>query len=749
MTTSSLPTSNEIKLINDQLNELLSMCKNSPDKSKNRIRRAFDLASHAHMGIRRKSGELYIFHPLSVAKIVVNEIGLDNEDATCAALLHDVVEDSEDYTLEDIRHHFGDKVAELVDGLTKIQGVFDKEQSKQAENFKKILLTIVTDINVIIIKIADRLHNMRTLDAMSESKQFQIASETLYFFAPIAYQLGLNKIKTELENLYLKHTQPKAYKEIKEKINKKEIDSETFIQEFKKPIVQKLEEARIKFVISSRFKSEYSIWRKMQDKNVSFEEIFDLFAIRIVFEPTKNLPERTQCWAIYVLITEIYHPKTDRLRDWVGTPKTNGYEALHCTVMSQAGLWVEVQIKTGRMDDIAEKGIAAHWKYKTSGQSNQELNNKWLQQVRENITNIDENAETFINNFKTNMLQPEIYVFTPKGDQRTLTKGATALDFAYEIDTNIGNQAVAAKVNYKLMPLNCILRSADQVEIITTKTQKAKKEWLNIATTEKAKKQIKLALKDETEEHSKKGKKIIDEKLAELGILDPGEQTYKKLVNAYKQENEEELFSNTATGILSLDNFDRIIKENTQEKLIEYWGMQVTQNEDKRKETEQKQPNNKKSENTGTPSTDQPGDKNSFEIAECCKPIPGDEIIGIIMDESTSTVTVHKKKCETATQLAAQHHEKITNIEWSSYTSLSHLAVLEIRGIDRIGILKDLADIITNRLNVNIRKLNVEAHNEIFDGSIELYIQNLTDLGKLITAISDVKGMDSVKRLEQ
>jgi GTP pyrophosphokinase len=748
MQTSSLQTAGEKKLIREQLEELLSNCPDRTEEVKSKIRKAFDFANHAHMGVRRKAGEPYILHPLSVAMIVVKEIGL-GKDAICAALLHDVVEDA-DYTVEDIRFSFGDKVAELVDGLTKIEGVFDKTQSKQAENFRKILLTLITDINVILIKLADRLHNMRTLDAMSERKQFQIASETFYLFAPLADRLGFYKIKTELEDLSLKYYEPAAYKEIKEKIDKKEIESETFILNFEAPIIEKLKEAEIEFIINSRFKSVYSIWRKMQSKNVPFEEVYDLFAIRIVFKPNSNLPERTQCWAIYSLITEIYRPKLERLRDWVGTPKANGYEALHCTLMGPEGVWVEVQIKTERMDDIAERGIAAHWKYKMSGQSKNEFDN-WLQQARENLMASEENAETFVARFKTNLLQPEIYVFTPKGEQRKLPKGATALDFAYDIHSHIGNHAIAAKVNYKLVSLNHILKSTDQVEIITTRTQKPKKEWLDFVITVKAKNLIRSTLKSEVKEHSKKGKGIIDKKLADLGIQ-PSARTYRKLIDAYKQANKDALFSNVGAGLLTLDNFNKVIRENTPQKWVQYWSMQLglggrNKIKNLRKMVEERQHHLEKSETINAKSTYLLKDDLSYKIAECCKPIPGDEIIGFT-DDSTSIITVHKRKCEKAMKLAAQHAEKIVNAQWSVHKILSFLAILEIRGIDRIGILKDLTDIIADRLNVNIRKLNIESHDGIFEGFIELYVHDLEDLTILINAVQHIKGMDSVKRVE-
>lgn len=755
---STLQTEEEKKFINKQFEELLEVCSNSSEEKLNLIRKAFDFANHAHMGVRRKAGEPYILHPLAVAFIVIKEIGL-NEDAVCAALLHDVVEDT-DYTIEDIKFSFGDKIAELVDGLTKIDGAFDKSQSKQAENFKKILLTLVTDVNVILIKLADRLHNMRTLDSMSPKKQFQIASETFYLFAPLAHRMGFYAIKSELEDLSLKYYEPEDYKDIKEKIGQKEIESETFIKEFEAPIIEKLNGADIEFQINSRFKSVYSIWRKMQNKNIPFEEVYDLFAVRIVFKPTAGVPERTQCWSIYSLITEIYRSKLERLRDWVGTPKANGYEALHCTLMGPGGIWVEVQIRTERMDEIAERGIAAHWKYKAFGNSSEELD-KWLKQVRENIIDTDENAEIFISRFKSNLLSPEIYVFTPKGEQKQLPKGSSILDFAYEIHSQVGNHAIAGKVNHKLVPLNHILESADQVEIITTKTQKPKKEWIDYVITSKAKNFIKIALRTEAKEDGKKGKTIIDQKLNELGIQ-PSARTYRKLIEAYKQTNKEELFSNVGAGLLTLDNFNKILRENTPQKWVQYWGMQLglggkTKISTLRKKLEDKE----KQTTTATDKTEkekinpkqtyllkEEGENLSYKIAECCKPIPGDEIIGFA-DEDLTTVTVHKKKCPVASRIAAQHAERIVNAKWTTHKILSFLAILEIRGIDRIGLLKDITDIVTNQLNVNIRKLNIESHDGIFEGFIELYVHDLDDLSLLINKVQHIKGMDSVKRVEK
>jgi GTP pyrophosphokinase len=747
----ALQTPEDQRLIKTKFDELLASCTKCSKEEMEIIRRAFNLANDAHMGVRRKSGEPYIIHPLEVALIVVREIGLGYKSIS-AALLHDVVEDT-DYTVEDIRtrFRFGDKIASMVDGLTKIEGLFDKSQSKQAENFKKILLTLTDDVRVILIKLADRLHNMRTLDSMPPDKQFQIASETLYLFAPLAHRMGFFEIKSEMEDLSMKYYNPSSYSEIKAKIEKKEEESGKFINDFEQPIIEKLQKAKIEFQISSRFKSVYSTWRKMKTKNVPFEEIYDLFAVRIVFVPTRGVPERTQCWSIYSLITEIYHSKTDRIRDWVGTPKINSYEALHCTLMASGGTWVEIQIRTHRMDEIAERGIAAHWKYKESESEEGEFD-KWLQEVKENISKPDVDALQFLDNFKFNLLTPNIYVFTPKGDQYTLPKGSTILDFAYGIHTEIGNRTAAAKVNYILCPLNYVLQSGDQIEIITVENQKPSREWLGYVITPKAKSIIKNALRSEVKEHRKQGRNIIEEKLKELGIK-PSARTYRKLINAYNQSTKEEMFSNVGSGLLTLDNFDKIIRENSPQKIVQYWGMQLglggrRNMKSMRKEALKKKQSQEISRKIPYLIKETAEDEApSFIIADCCKPIPGDEIIGFT-DENKTSVTVHKRTCPTASSLAATQGDKIINTQWATHKMLSFLAILEIRGLDRIGILRELTDIIARQLNVNIRKLNIGSHDGIFEGSMELYVHDVEDLNILINHVKSIKGMDVVKRVE-
>jgi GTP pyrophosphokinase len=738
---SPIRTEEEKRRIKKQLDELIADM-NCSEEGENLIRKAFEFANNAHDGVRRKSGELYIFHPLAVASIVVKIMELD-ENAVCAALLHDVVEDTNS-TVSDIRFSFNPKIADLVEGLTKISVMVDRTGSKQAENFRKILLTLSTDETTILIKIADRLHNMRTLDSMTERKQFKIASETFFLYAPLAERLGFYEIKSELEDLSLKYREPAAYEDIRKKIEQKELEDESFIKTFVEPIGQKLKEAEVEYHVDSRFKSVYSIWNKIQNKHIPFEEIYDLFAIRIVFTPKKGLPERTQCWFIYSMITEIYRPKLDRLRDWVGTPKANGYEALHCTVMGTGGIWVEVQIRTERMNEIAEKGIAAHRKYKKDADLKDEFDN-WMQQIRESFANSEENAEEFVDRFKNNLLYSEIYVFTPKGEQLMLPKGATALDFAYAVHSEVGHHAAAAKVNSTFRPLSYVLKSADQVEIITVKTQKPKKEWLEYVFTPKARSLIKATLRSDIKDHGKKGKNVIDLKLEELGIQ-PGARTYNKLASAYGQHNTEELFSNVGAGLLELENFNKILRENTPTKIVRYLGIGLKKKKKTSDTTNEQSSGKINPRQTYILAED---NKLSYKIAECCKPIPGDEIITFLDENTESSVIVHKKKCIVATQLAAKHGDRIVDAQWNVHKILSFLAVLEMRGIDRIGILKELTDIVATQLNVNTRKLNIESHDGIFEGYMELYVHDLDDLNILIEKVQTIKGMYHVQRAEK
>lgn len=751
----NLQTEEEKKNIQEHFEDLLNNCTRcNTEEDKALILKAFNLANEAHKGVRRKSGEPYIIHPISVAKIVTHEIGLGAKSIACA-LLHDVVEDT-DYTVEDMNRLFGPKIASIIDGLTKISGVFDANSSLQAENFRKMLLTIAEDIRVILIKLADRLHNMRTLDSLQPNKQMKIAGETIYLYAPLAHRLGLYAIKTELEDLSLKYRFPQIFEEIQTRIADSEKRRMQLIDNFSIPIINKLNENNIDYEITGRPKSIYSIWKKIQSKNVTFEDIYDLLAIRIIFKPLTNIPEKTQCWHIYSLVTDIYKPKPDRIRDWVSTPKANGYEALHCTVMGPNGQWVEVQIRTQRMDDIAERGFAAHWKYKDVDTANQENElDKWIKRIREMLDNPQSDALEFLDEFKLNLFSSEIVVFTPKGDTKTLPKGATSLDLAYEIHSEIGNKAIGAKVNHKLVPLSYVLNSGDQVEIITATTQKPSWESLNYVITAKAKLAIKATLKAETKNRIEKGQNLIEKKLAELGIT-PSSRVFKKILPAYDCLSKDELYSKIGSNLISLDDLKKILKKNTKSKWIKYWGLQLSINSLRKKEIG----NDEDDENedwTTNPKIDvktpyllretQDEDPPSYIVAKCCNPIPGDEVIGFITPEEN--VIIHKATCVEAIRLMSQHGDRIVSAKWTTHKVLSFLARIEVRGMDRIGILSELVKVISDELRVNIRKLHIDSHDGIFDSTIDLYVHNITDLNSLSMNVMKIKGIDSVKRVEK
>lgn len=614
-------TAEDEVIIKEKWDDLLlsctKICKN--DEDWNFIKRAFFLAKEAHQGVRRRSGEPYLLHPIAVAKIVIEEIGLGVKSVV-AALLHDVVEDTE-YTVEDMERIFGPKIASMVDGLTKMSGVFNAETSEQAEYFRKVLLTLSDDVRVILIKIADRLHNMRTLGAMPMNKQIKITGETIYLFAPLAYRLGLYSIKSELEDLCMKYRFPQQYAEITQKLNETEASRQEFISKFNAPIIAGLNRDNINYEISGRVKSVYSIWSKMQRKQIPFEEIYDLFAIRIVFKPLPFPSEKTQCWQVYSTITDIYTPKPDRLRDWISMPKANGYEALHSTVMGPDGVWVEVQIRTQRMEDIAERGFAAHWKYKhaTISQDEDEFD-KWLKQIRSALNSPTENAVDFLDNFKLSLYTSEIVVFTPKGEARKMPFGATALDFAYDIHSKIGNSAISAKINHKLEPITTQINSGDQIEIITADNARPKPEWLEIVTTAKAKQSIKSFLKRERQNNIERGMHMLDEKMKSLNIKLSG-RVLRKIVPIYESNNKEELYSKIGAGIVNLDNLEKVLKVNSKSKILKFWTLFI----------------NKKEEEDGDDATapgetapeKEPAAEPQFEIAECCKPIPGRQGRGV------------------------------------------------------------------------------------------------------------------------
>ncbi len=730
----------EEKLIREQFDVLVESCREcfEPDEEDvAMITSAFEFAHLAHIGVRRKSGEPYIYHPIAVAQIVVTEVGLGTKSVV-ASLLHDVVEDT-DYTVDDIAKMFGDRVAIMVDGLTKMKKASDfagkdGTYNEQAENFKKMLLTLSEDVRVIMIKLADRLHNMRTLDSMAPHKQVKIASETIYLFAPLAHRLGLYLIKTELEDLSLKFSFPEDYKAIKQRLEQTETSRQEYIARFNSPIIDMLNKHGIEYEITGRVKSPYSIWKKMQRKDITLEEVFDLFAVRVVFKPAPFIPEKSQCWHVYSLITDIYKPKPDRLRDWINIPKANGYESLHCTVMGPDGMWAEVQIRSQRMNDIAERGFAAHWKYKEYNNDSREGEiDKWIKEVRNALNWPTQDAVEFLDEFKLNLYASEVVVFTPKGETRTLAKGAVVLDLAYEIHTRLGNKAIGAKVNHKIQPLDTVLMNGDQVEILTSNNAVPKVEWLKYVVTAKAQQCIKSALKGRSDDSVKNGIQIFDKALRGLNTKPTG-ALFKKVLPAYDCSNKEEFYSKLGSGIITLDGLDRVVKSSAASKIVKYWSVGLS-----------------KLRIFGDSSKNEQitdlhiVDDISYIMADCCSPIPGDDVMG---HKDGNIITVHKKSCPNAIKLVAQDGANVVPIEWSSQKVKSYLTHLEIRGLDRIGILVDLSHLLTTQLGLNIRKLHVESHDGIFEGYVTLYVRSRADLQDIINKLSTIKSVGKVKRVD-
>ena len=707
-------TAEDEALIKEKWDDLLlsctKICKN--DEDWNFIKRAFFLAKEAHEGVRRRSGEPYLLHPIAVAKIVIDEIGLGVKSVV-AALLHDVVEDTE-YTVEDMERIFGPKIASMVDGLTKMSGVFNADTSEQAEYFRKV-------------------------GSMPLNKQIKITGETIYLFAPLAYRLGLYSIKSELEDLCMKYRFPQQYAEITQKLHESEASRREFIDKFNAPIIAALNRDNFNYEISGRVKSVYSIWSKMQRKQIPFEEIYDLFAIRIVFKPLPFPSEKTQCWQIYSTITDIYTPKPDRLRDWISMPKANGYEALHSTVMGPDGVWVEVQIRTQRMEDIAERGFAAHWKYKhaTISQDEDEFD-KWLKQIRAALNSPTENAVDFLDNFKLSLYTSEIVVFTPKGEARKMPFGATALDFAYDIHSKIGNNAISAKINHKLEPITTQINSGDQIEIITADTARPKPEWLEIVTTAKAKSAIKSFLKRERQNNIERGMQLLEEKMKSLNIQLSG-RVLRKIVPIYECNNKEELYSKIGAGIISLDDLEKVLKVNAKSKILKFWTLFIPQKKEEGDETPQP--------GDIAPAKDLPDNEPQFEIANCCKPIPGDKVVGY-RDPATGRIIVHKATCDELNRLAAQYGKNIVKeeIKWSQHKAMSYLVTLELRGIDRQGLLLDLAKVVSDDFNINIREVNIHSHDGIFEGNVSLYVKDAESLSAVMDKMRKIKGIETIKR---
>lgn len=695
------------------------------------LRKAFDVALNAHKDMRRKSGEPYIYHPIAVARIVAEEIGLGTT-AIVGALLHDTVEDTE-LTLDDVEHQFGPKVRKIIDGLTKISDIFDHTESIQAENFRKMLLTLSDDVRVILIKLADRLHNMRTLESMRHDKQLKIASETQYMFAPLAHRLGLYSIKTELEDLALKYMEPEQYEEISLKLKKGQAVRTRFINRFVLPIRRALDKEGLNYEIKSRPKSVYSIWNKIHKKNIPFEEIYDLFAIRIILD-TKPEYEKAECWKVYSIVTDFYQPNPDRLRDWISTPKANGYESLHTTVMSPTGKWVEVQIRSQRMDEVAEMGYAAHWKYKSQqdGESSLDI---WLSRIRETLESNNSGAIDFIDDFKLNLFSDEIFVFTPNGDLKSLPTGATALDFAFEIHSQVGESCIGAKVNQKLVPLSHQLKSGDQIEIITSKKQKAKEDWLNYVVTAKAKSKIKAALKEEQKKVANLGKEMVQRKFKSMGV-EFKSQNVTQLENYYNYKAATELYQDIATGKISLKK----LKGFTVESGVLSFPSTAVEPEKKEAKSEKKSggiPNDTLI--IGDDEKDVP-----FKLAPCCNPIPGDDVFGFVT--INDGIKIHRTNCPNAIQLRSNYAYRVIKAKWQSQKEKEFVADVYFKGIDDIGLVHKITQTISSDLNVNMKAISFESNDGVFDGRVSVYVYDTDHLNSLMTKLRDVEGVLTVVR---
>ncbi len=708
------------------------------------ITKAFNFANQAHKGVKRQSGEPYIMHPLAVAKIVCNEIGLGST-SICSALLHDVVEDT-DYTVEDIENIFGPKIAHIVDGLTKISGgIFGDKASAQAENFKKLLLTMSDDIRVILIKIADRLHNMRTLGSLLPNKQYKIAGETLYIYAPLANRLGLNKIKTELENLSFKYEHPEEYQEIEEKLAASAAEREEAFQSFTAPIRVQLDKMGLKYRIIARVKSIYSIWNKMQTKHVPFEEIFDLLAVRIIFDPRNEEEELNDCFDIYVSISKIYKPHPDRLRDWVSHPKANGYQALHVTLMGNNGQWIEVQIRSERMNDVAEQGFAAHWKYKEGGGSEDEGElEKWLRTIKEILDDPQPDAIDFLDTIKLNLFASEIFVFTPKGEIKTMPQNSTALDFAFSLHTDLGSHCIGAKVNHKLVPLSHKLESGDQVEILTSKSQRVQPSWEVFATTAKARAKIAAILKKEQKNFQKEGERILHDFLLEEE-LQADESNIEKLCKLHNMKTADDLYMAIGSKNVILGEADRNELKEKASNWKKYLTFSFGTNKENKDRPEEKASQEKINPKQILKLTDDSIQKN-YAIADCCQPIPGDDVLGY-MDENEK-ITIHKRQCPVAVKLKSSFGNRIIATTWDTHKALSFLVYIYIKGIDSVGLLNEITQVISRELNVNIRKLNIETNDGIFEGKIQLYVHDVDDVKKICNNLRKINQIKAVTRVE-
>ena len=747
MSDDSLFSPDEERQIDEAFQHLIdSYLQTKHRKKVEKITNAFMFARQAHKGVRRHSGEPYIMHPLAVAQIVCSEIGLGST-SICAALLHDVVEDT-DYTTDDIKNVFGPKIAQIVDGLTKIAGgIFGEKASAQAENFKKLLLTMSDDIRVILIKIADRLHNMRTLDSMLPRKQYKIAGETLYLYAPLAYRLGLNKIKTELEDLSFKYEHPDEYREIQGKLSVLRRELDITYDEFTKPIITKLDNLGLNYTINGRIKTPYSIWKKMNKNSLTFEEVYDILAVRIVFEPNSPEQEQSECFDIYLALTKIYKSHPDRFRDWVTHPKANGYQALHVTLMSNSGQWVEVHIRSTRMDDIAEQGIAAHWKYKdgaTYEEDETELDH-WLETIKEILEDPQPDSMDFLDTIKLNLYSSEIFIFTPKGELRTMPQGSTVLDFAFTIHTYMGTHCIGAKVNHKLEAVNYELQSGDQVEILTSKNQKVVPEWLDFATTAKARGKIKQLLRKEERSNQKFGEAIFHEFL-EKEELESDSDKIDRICTLHGLSGRENLMISLGQKKIILGDAERnILKgENGSSWYKRFWSSFSSKD--------------KNGDNASRTSAVQNGvdvrktliindlDSHKYTFAECCHPVPGDSVLGFA--DETGHITIHKRKCEVANKMKAGKGNSILTVEWNIENSLFPASIY-MKGVDSIGTLAKVTEVISQKMNVNMNKLVIESKEGLFEGTISVMVHSLNDLENIQKGLKKISNITTVVRKEE
>lgn len=701
------------------------------------LRTAFEMAAEAHKTMRRKSGEPYILHPLAVAKICVEEIGLGIRSTICA-LLHDTVEDT-DVTLEDIQREFGAEIVKIVDGLTKISTVMDANTSEQAENFKKILLTLTDDPRVILIKLADRLHNMRTMDSMKREKQLKISSETVYVYAPLAHRMGLYNIKTEMEDLAMKYMEPDTYRYIAQKLQDTKRERSRYINDFIKPIKTKLERTGFDFEIHGRPKSIHSIWSKIKKKGVSFEEVYDLFAIRIIVNAPPE-KEKEDCWKVYSIITDAYNPSPERLRDWLSNPKSNGYEALHTTVMGPQGKWVEVQIRTKRMNEIAEKGLAAHWKYK-EGTNDESRFDKWFQQIREVLSSNDSNSLDFLQDFKTSFLTEEIYVYTPKGDVKMLPVGATALDFAFGVHTAIGSKCIGAKVNHKLVPISHKLRSGDQIEIITSAKQKPNSEWLNFVVTSKAKSKIKDTLKEEKRAIAEEGRYILQRKLDGMNAV-MNQTNLEELAVFYKLHSSLDLLYEIAIKKIDLKELKEFTVHG--DKLLAPKPIKTVE-EKTETDTNERQVS-KKDKDAELIIFGESSDKIMYTLANCCKPIPGDDVFGFI--SSGEGLKIHRTTCPNATRLMANYGHRVVKTKWAKNKEISFLTGLKIIGLDDVGVIHKITNLISGELRVNISAMTIEANDGIFEGNVKVFVHDKEELDNLVNELLSLPGIERVDRYD-